>query len=123
MQLVTGGVRGIGKAVVQELLTRGASVMAGYIENESFAAAAVAGLQEGANGGKVVGFYGDISDLKAIDHMFATCIKELGVPDIFVGNAGANLPRKPLLEHSEADFDLICDVNFKGDLFLYEKGW
>ena len=95
--------------------------MVGYIEDETFASAAVTGLQKGAHGGKVVGFYGDISDLKVIDDMFETCIKDLGAPDIFVGNAGANLPRKPMLEHSEADFDLICDVNFKGTFFCMKK--
>jgi 3-oxoacyl-[acyl-carrier protein] reductase len=119
--IVTGAVRGIGKAVAQQLMARGASVMVGYIEDEATAAAAVAELQEGANGGKVVGFYGNIADLKVIEDMFETCKKELGAPDIFVGNAGANLPRKPMLEHSEADFNSICDVNFKGTFFCMKK--
>ena len=41
--------------------------------------------------------------------------------DIFIANAGANIPRKPIFEHSEADFDRVCGVNFKGTYFCVKE--
>lgn len=121
--IVTGGIRGIGRGITEEFMEEGASVLAAYFEDELEAGIALGELKEKADeyGVKVEGFHVDISHVNEIEAMFDYCEKKLGKVDIFIANAGANIPRKPILEHTEADFDRVCGVNFKGTYFCVKE--
>ena len=121
--IVTGGIRGIGRGITEEFMEEGASVLAAYFEDEPEAGIALGELKEKADeyGVKVEGFHVDISHVNEIEAMFDYCEKKLGKVDIFIANAGANIPRKPILEHTEADFDRVCGVNFKGTYFCVKE--
>ncbi len=84
--LVTGGSRGIGRAVVAMLAAAGADVAVGY---RSRAAAAESVAQEArAQGRRAVAVGGDLGDPSAADRIAAEVKREFGRLDIFVGNAG-----------------------------------
>lgn len=121
--IVTGGIRGIGRAITEDLMAHGVSVLAAYYEGPQEADPAVAELTALAAeaGVSFSGLHCDLSRLPEITRMFDACEQTLGKVDLFIANAGANLPRKPILEHSEADFDLVCGVNFKGTFFCVKE--
>ena len=108
--IVTGGIRGIGRGITEELMQEGASVLAAYFEAEEEAVLAMKELRQKAEEYQVriEGLHVDISKIAEIERLFDYCEKELGKLDIFIANAGANIPRKPIFEHSEADFDRVC---------------
>lgn len=96
--IVTGGIRGIGRGITEELMQEGASVLAAYFEAEEEAVLAMKELRQKAEEYQVriEGLHVDISKVAEIERLFDYCEKELGKLDIFIANAGANIPRKPI---------------------------
>ena len=82
--LVTGGSRGIGRAVAKAFAARGARVTINYLSNKE---AAVATLSE-MEGGPHVAIQADVSDPDAVEHLFEEAVAALGSIDIVVNNAG-----------------------------------
>ncbi|MGH9847719.1 MAG: SDR family NAD(P)-dependent oxidoreductase [Blastocatellia bacterium] len=80
--LVTGGSRGIGRAITERLAEDGASVVVNYGKNADEAKKVVAGIE--AKGGKAVAIEADVSGPALVDAAF----RELGRLDILVNNAG-----------------------------------
>ena len=83
--LVTGGSRGIGRAISLRLASEGADVAINFIKDEAKAAETVAEIE--TIGRKAVAIQADISDPKDVKELFARCREELGGLDIFVSNA------------------------------------
>ena len=84
--LVTGGSRGIGRAIVTRLATQGADVAFTYLGNEAAAgetAAAVDGL-----GRKALAIQGDARESEAAEATVKAALEALGKVDILVNNAG-----------------------------------
>lgn len=121
--IVTGGIRGIGRGITECFMDLGVNVLAAYFEGPEEADPAVTELNTMATekGVAFLGLYCDLSKIPEITRMFDVCEETLGKADYFVANAGANLPRKPILEHSEEDFDLVSGVNFKGTFFCVKE--
>ena len=84
--LVTGGSRGIGRAICVQLAERGADVAVNYVANEA-AARETAGLVEAA-GGRALPVKADVSDQAAVAAMVAEVEAGLGAVDLLVANAG-----------------------------------
>ncbi len=82
--LVTGGSRGIGRAVAHGFAGRGARVAIGYRSNDEAAAETLAGLP----GGPHVSIRADVTDPDAVERMVSQAIDDLGGLDIVVNNAG-----------------------------------
>jgi len=101
--LVTGGTRGIGRAVVRRLARDGARVVFTYRDSGA-AAEELAGELPGA-----VAVRADQADVGAVEAMFAPVGDGL---DILVNNAAVN-PRVPLADLTAADFDHVMTVNAK----------
>ncbi|RSN60179.1 SDR family NAD(P)-dependent oxidoreductase [Actinomadura sp. WAC 06369] len=110
--LVTGGSRGIGRAVVARLAADGARVVFGYREDEEAAAALVRQL-----GGRAVAVRADQEDPGTIDALFEPVGERL---DILVNNAAIN-PHRPIAETSGADFDRVMTVNAKYPLLAMRR--
>ena len=123
LAVVTGGIRGIGRGITEVFMEQGVSVLAAYSEGPEESAPALAELTALATkqGVAFQGLHCDLSQVSDVQRLFACCLENMGRPDYFIANAGANLPRKPILEHSEADFDLVCGVNFKGTFFCLKE--
>ena len=108
--LVTGGSRGIGRAIAVSLAEAGAAVAVNYRERAKEAASVVDAIAKA--GGRAMAVPADVSQAKAVADMVAAVSHELGAVDVLVNNAGVGLVRN-VDELTEADFDLTIAVNLK----------
>lgn len=106
--LVTGGSRGLGKAMARGFVESGAEVMICSRSNEEVTAAA----EEITNevGGKVVPVVTDMNDRESSDALAAKALKEFGTVDILINNAGINTP-EPIDEITDEVWDRVVEVN------------
>ena len=108
--VVTGGARGIGRAICERYADEGARVVvADILESEAQETA-------GAVGRGALGVRLDVTRRDSIDAMVEAVVREAGGIDILVNNAGI-FDMGPLLETSEASYDKQFAVNVKGTLF------
>ncbi len=108
--LVTGGSRGIGKAVARRLAELGAAVALNYRDRAEQAEAVAEGLRQG--GGRAATFRADVSLRHAVQSMVQDVEAKLGPIDILVNNAGIAAARG-LDDITEEDFDRTLAVNLK----------
>jgi 2-hydroxycyclohexanecarboxyl-CoA dehydrogenase len=105
--LVTGGARGIGRAIVQTLAEDGHRLVVADILDDAAAetAAAVGGLA----------VHLDVTDSASVDRATSQAERQLGPISILVNNAGWDQFR-PFLETEEAFWERVIEINFKGCL-------
>lgn len=109
--LVTGGSRGIGRAIAEKLAGQGASVVVNYNTNQHAADEVVEGIR--AHGGEAIAVQGDVRHPEDARNLVKTTLDAFGRLDILVNNAGTT--RDNLLAlMKEADWDLVLDTNLKG---------
>jgi rhamnulose-1-phosphate aldolase/alcohol dehydrogenase len=111
--LVTGAGSGIGRAVAHRLAAEGACVVVS--DRDGAAAARVAG--ELGSSDVAVSVAADVTDPTAVAGMVATAALSFGGVDLVVNNAGLSIS-KPLLDTTEADWDLQHDVMAKGSFLV-----
>jgi len=109
--VVTGGARGIGRAIAVELAARGAQVVVNYNSSPEKAEEVVAEIT--ANGGKALAVKADVSDFKQAGELIQATLDAFGGIDILVNNAGITRD-KLILMMSEEDFDIVQKINLKG---------
>ncbi|QFG21890.1 SDR family oxidoreductase [Actinomadura sp. WMMB 499] len=110
--LVTGGSRGIGRAIVERLAADGARVVFSYREGKDAADELVREL-----GGRAVAVRADQEDTGTIDALFEPVGDSL---DLVVNNAAVN-PHGPIAEMSGDDFDRVMTVNAKYPLLVMRR--
>ena len=115
--VVTGGSRGIGRAIALALAGEGAAVTVNYRVRADAAADVVAAI-EGA-GGKAIAVQADVRDADAVKALMKTAKAELGGVGILVNNAGV-LRDNYLAFMSEAQWDEVVDTSLKA-AFLCTK--
>ncbi|GAB6088274.1 3-oxoacyl-[acyl-carrier-protein] reductase [Alkaliphilus crotonatoxidans] len=115
--MVTGGSRGIGRAVALTLAAAGANVIINYTSNEAAAMAVVNEIE--ALGVKGLALKADVSDGQAVKGMFDEIEASLDRVDILVNNAGITRDNL-LIRMKEQDWEQVMDVNLKG-AFLCTK--
>jgi len=104
--IVTGGSRGIGRAIVQALAREGARVAFTYAQNKAMA-------DEVANGETIIGFQADAANMEQAKDLVKQVKERFGRVDYLVNNAG--ITRDKLLAFmSEKDWDDVIDTNLKG---------
>lgn len=109
--LVTGGSRGIGRAIALRLAEEGAKVAINYAGNQTAAEEVKAIIEQ--HGGTAMIVQTDVSDSTAVAEMVARVHEELGGLDILVNNAG--ITRDTLLVRmKDEDFDAVINTNLKG---------
>ena len=108
--LVTGGGRGIGRAICLELAARGATVIVNY--NRSAAAADEVVTQIESAGGVAKSLQTDVSDADQVAEMFKTIVSEFSQVDILVNNAGMTRDNV-IMMMKPADFDAVIDTNLR----------
>lgn len=109
--VVTGGSRGIGRAVALKLAADGMTVVVNYNGNKEKAEAVVAEIQ--ANGGQAEAYGCNVSDYSAVEEMMKYVIKTYGSVDVLVNNAGITKDGL-MMKMSEDDFNQVVDINLKG---------
>ena len=108
--LVTGGSRGIGRAIALALANAGAAVAVNYHEHEGLAAEAVDSVRAGGRRAIAVG--ADVSSRQAVETMVRRVEAELGSIDVLINNAGVATVRG-LDDLTEDDFDGTIAINLK----------
>jgi len=115
--VVTGGSRGIGRAICVKLASMGAIVGINYVSNPAAAEETLKQIE--ALGGKGFTVRFDVADGEAVQENFKEIIATHGQIDILVNNAG--ITRDGLMARmKEDDWDSVLDTNLKG-AFLCSK--
>lgn len=109
--LVTGGARGIGKAIAKKLAEQGAFVIVNYAGSVDRANQTVEEIKSA--GGDSVAIQCDVSDFAACGELAAKVIAEYGRLDILVNNAGITKDNL-IMKMSEQDYDAVLNTNLKG---------
>ncbi|MDE2435930.1 MAG: SDR family oxidoreductase [Sphingomonadales bacterium] len=112
--LVTGGSRGLGYQMVMALARRGADVV---VASRKLDACEAVAAEVRALGRRALAVACHAGRWDEIDHLIATSYAEFGRVDILVNNAGMG-PRMPSHEVTEALFDSVVNLNFKGPFRL-----
>jgi rhamnulose-1-phosphate aldolase/alcohol dehydrogenase len=111
--LVTGAASGIGKAIAVRLAAEGACVVVADLDlQKARDAAAEIGSSDVA-----IGVAADVSDAEAVAAAFRAAALAFGGVDLVVNNAGLSIS-KPLLDTTDADWDLQHDVMAKGSFLV-----
>ena len=110
--IITGGSRGIGKAITYKLASMGANVAVIYAGNED-AAGIVCNKCKNENNVEAKAYKCDVSDFSAVKETVATIKEDFGTAHILINNAG--ITRDGLLAMmKEEDYDAVLDTNLKG---------
>ncbi|HEY7828982.1 MAG TPA: 3-oxoacyl-ACP reductase family protein [Solirubrobacteraceae bacterium] len=131
--LVTGGSRGVGRAIALALAGEGANVVVNYRERARDAAEVVAEIErlgeggdgdgdrggdrdrgrDGDRGARSIAVQGDVTEREQVRALLAAALDTFGGLDILVNNAGL-LQQKPFADITDADWDRVLAVNLKG---------
>jgi 3-oxoacyl-[acyl-carrier protein] reductase len=109
--LVTGGSRGIGRAIALTLAKNGANVVVNYSGNEAAALKVVEEIT--AFGVKAIAYKANVSNGEEVAALVKNTVDEFGSIDILVNNAGITRDGL-LLRMKDADWDDVIDTNLKG---------
>lgn len=114
--LVTGGGRGIGRAMSLRLAQEGAHVVVADIDTRL---AEDTASQVSATGRKSLALQVDVSRRADIERMVQRSVATMGRIDILMNNAGV-LRVQEVMDITEADWDFVCNVNLKGAFFVLQ---
>jgi NAD(P)-dependent dehydrogenase (short-subunit alcohol dehydrogenase family) len=108
--LVTGGGRGIGKAIARRFAEAGANVVIASrkLENLQATAEELAGLP-----GRIVPIACHVGRLEQLEHLVRETETQLGPVDILVNNSATNLGQGPALEATDEMLDKMVEINIK----------
>ena len=109
--IVTGGSRGIDRAVCVALAKQGCNVVVNYCHGEAAAAETVALCK--AENANAVAVQADVSTAEGCKALFEQAVNAFGRVDILVNNAGITRDNL-ILRMSEEDFDAVLNANLKG---------
>ena len=108
--VVTGGSRGMGRAIVKELAAQGANVVFTYASSADKAAAVAAEVRDA--GGKAIAVKADNAIISEVAAAINTAVQQYGGVDILVNNAGM-AQMKPFEEYTLQDYEDIMAVNVR----------
>ena len=109
--IVTGGSRGIGRAIALRLATDGFAVTVNYAGNAAKAQETVAAIE--VAGGNAIAIQGDVGNPDDVAALFEGTMRAFGRIDVVVNSAGI-MPMAPINEASLADFDKVIATNLRG---------
>ncbi len=113
--LVTGSAQGIGRAIAIRLAQEGARIVVEDRQHNAMAEQTLDAVRAaGSDGCVIAGDVGVAADDRAV---IAQAVEAMGRVDVLVNNAGVER-RAPFLDVTEADYDLVMNVNLKGAFFL-----
>ena len=114
VSLITGGSRGIGKAIALQLASQGVQVAVNYISNKTAADEVVKLIEK--QGASAVAVQGDVTKRADVERMFTTTAEVLGPVEILVNNAGI-ISDSLLMRMSDEDWDSVIDLDLRS-IFL-----
>ena len=115
--LVTGGSRGIGKAIALKYAKEGYNIVLNYLSDNTDVEELTTEFKE--NGAEVLCVKADVSKASEVDELVEKAIQKFGRIDVLVNNAGVTKDTL-LMRMKEEDFDKVVNINLKGT-FLVTK--
>ena len=112
--IVTGGSRGIGRAICVALAKEGANVVTCYAHGAKAAEETVSQCKE--YGVQALAVQADIAKTEEVDHLFEEALKVTGSLEILVNNAGITKDGL-LVRMTDEQFDQVIDTNLKGTFY------
>lgn len=113
--LVTGSAQGIGRAIAIRLAQEGARIVVEDRQDNAMAGQTLDSVRAAGSDGCVIA--GDVGSVENDRAIIEQAVAKIGRLDVLVNNAGVER-RAPFLDVTEADYDLVMNVNLKGAFFL-----
>ncbi len=117
--LITGGSRGIGRAIAIRLAEQGADIIVNYVRHKRDAGETAAEVEK--LGRKCLLVKANVANSEDVQKMFAAIADEFGHLDILVSNAASGV-LKPALELTERHWNWAMDINARALLTLVQQG-
>jgi NAD(P)-dependent dehydrogenase (short-subunit alcohol dehydrogenase family) len=118
--LVTGGSRGIGRAISLELARLGHAVVVNFVANRQAAEETVQLIDDA--GGRSIAVQADVASESDRERLIAATLERFGRIDVLVNNAAITSPgRLDLLEATPENWDAVFAANLKGPFFLTQS--
>lgn len=116
--IVTGGSRGIGRAIVEILAKRGYRVMFTFASREADATDVESAVK--AAGGEARKFRADVADARAAQSVVRAALDAFGAVDVLVNNAGTHLPGVALADTPPEEWNRVLRVNLDGPFHMVQ---
>lgn len=116
--IVTGGSRGIGRAIVEILAKRGYRVMFTFASREADATDVESAVK--AAGGEARKFRADVADARAAESVVRAALDAFGAVDVLVNNAGTHLPGVALADTPPEEWNRVLRVNLDGPFHMVQ---
>jgi len=117
--LVTGSSSGLGKAIAERYAALGADLIIHYSKSRAGADEVVRTIT--GMGRRAIAVQADVTQVAAIEHLFAEALAAFGQLDIVVANAGIELLEVPVTDYTEEQFDRLFSTNTKGTYFTLQQ--
>jgi len=115
---VTGGSRGIGKAIVNRLVKDDAHVIFTYVQDKDATVEVINNLSE--NNPNIQAFQMDVSNRESVKNVISSIKQTNSHIDVLVNNAGINKP-EDFDKITDNDWDNVVDVNLKGPFIVTQE--
>lgn len=117
--LITGSVRGLGKAIAERYAALGANIVLNYSKDKVAAEEVEKNIR--AMGANVISVQADVSKVDEIKKLFAEAKAVFGTINIVVANAGIEMVETPVTKFTEEQFDKLFSINTKGAYFTMQQ--
>lgn len=108
--LITGGSRGIGRAIALQLASQGMRIVVNYVSNADAAAEVVKRVEEA--GSQAVALQADVTKGEDVERLFAQAAEAFGSVEVLVNNAGI-IKDSLLMRMSDEDWDSVVDLDLR----------
>jgi len=116
--LVTGGSRGIGRAIVELLAARGYRVMFTYASRAADAATVEAAIHK--TGAQASSMRADVAEVQSAKNVVQSTLAKFGRIDVLVNNAGTHLPDVAIADTSAEEWDRVLQTNLYGPFHMVQ---
>jgi len=118
--LVTGASYGLGRAIAEEFIQRGASVMLADIDErlEKTTTELITAFDAGE---RIACVYLDVTQRASVKSAVQTTLKQFGSLSVFVNNAGWSKVMNPIRDITAEEWDRYMEINIRGNLFCIQE--